>query len=201
MEGEIVQTKTNTKSKIQSILLSDAPSDIALLLPEIDADFTVLNQVPCTMLCRWWAFFELSNLDVQSICKRLCFSDQFSIALIKANKMFKISTSGDVTALKLKLSRLSEQQYQIYIEIIGAFAVLNSNFEKETQLLQNILLTKQPHRYTQLCINERFLHLNGFSRFKIKKLLPMLLKTVIEQPHINKIDTLLEIAKGYGTII
>lgn len=189
------------KEELEKILLAPFPTALEPFISKGAFCFLGINStknlgflslVPNNLLCRWWAFSELCQIDIEHLNKIFCFSKKFMYQLRECNRFYKMGASTNRIDLKFKIknTRINCK------DIIKTFAILNNTFLNDYLYYQQICKKQEPYCLQQLCINGKHLNEIGIQGKDCGIILNRLLDVIIYKPELNRACFLLELAKG-----
>lgn len=144
-----------------------------------------LAQVPCRMLLRWWAFLTLVGADKKYFCTRMGFADHFYRDLVLLDAYF--AAPADRITLK---RRASKKPPVSMVEMLDTFCALDSRFEENRTMWEQITAANEPCTMEQLAITGRELLALGLRGPAIGRRMDLLLEAVLAEPGLNKKSTL-----------
>ncbi len=171
------------------------PSQKLVQQPE---QLAVLDRIPNTMLCRWWAFLRLTGADTQAAAKVFDFGRGFVRDMARLDALYAAGCPQDIHALKLLLM---EQPPFPPEDAFAAFAAMDSGFAKLPQMYQDLLVSREPYQKQHLRITPAELLVEGIPGRKIGKVQECLVKAVVDTPSLNVYPTLAQMAKGLKKVL
>ncbi len=156
-------------------------------------NFSAIDRLPQNLPLRLFAFLTLTDADYEPLSTRLHFSNKLKHYL---DKMFIISSrfkGADKSHIKTLLGYSGTEIFADYLEYRAA--LFSEDISKAKALLTEITENNEPYKISMLDINGKDLEQLGFFGEEIGKILNDLLVRCINDPSLNRKQTLLEIIK------
>ena len=159
-------------------------------------ELSPLQNVPPILLHRMWALAALCGADTDVLSESLGLSEKFTRQMQACTRLYRAGPANDRIALKQKL-RYAELDYG---PLAATFAAVSPAFAAEPALYGTVLQKKEPYRLADLAVDGVMLRYEGISGKKCGHVLHELLSVVIKNPEMNRVQTLLALAKGLGQL-
>ena len=156
-------------------------------------NFKAINTLPKNLPLRLFAFLQLTDADNDLLSARLHLSNKLKQYL---EKMFVLSGThvcDDKAHIKALLGSTDSEIFSDYLEYKSA--VLREDTSKIKDSLIEITENNEPYKISMLNINGKDLEALGFSGEEIGRILNELLVRCINNPELNRKETLIEIIK------
>ncbi len=156
-----------------------------------DAALAPLDNVPESLLCRWWALLHLTHSNAFKAAKVFDFGKTFVKDFAKLDELFAMGMPADLHALKMVLSGGLAIPF---LDVAETFAAVDTRFEKLPILYRALIASGEPYLKEHLKITPTALMAMGVEGRKLGELQRCLLKAVIDTPSLNTEVMLVELA-------
>ncbi len=150
-----------------------------------------LDQVPESLLCRWWALLYLTHSNAFKASKIFDFGKSFIKDFAKLDELYAAGMPENLHALKRQISGGLAFSF---LDVAETFAAVDARFAELPLLYRALIASGEPYLKEHLKITPTALLAMGVKGRKLGELQRCLLKSVIDTPSLNTEEMMVELA-------
>lgn len=154
-------------------------------------DITALTALPCSLLERFSCLCILSGTDVNEVCDALKTDNTLRKNALAVCDMLRSGAPASKAGIKQYLAAYNEENFLAFLNTVGIFC--EGDRKLLYSLLEEIKHNNEPYLISHLAVNGNDLRSLSFSGKEIGEKLEILKNAVIEEPELNKKETLLNL--------